>query len=135
MKSLLNLLFASMPVNGITAQGEINTRRAADGRHPPFITTFELPAEHAAWPEGTIMVQAMDGTDPIPGQATALSSSATSNIIGVLNERVAENETSGNVMLHGSCAPEILKYVGADGPVAATAGQIAVLRQPVGIFV
>lgn len=134
MFSLKALLFA-MPVDGVTARAEINTRRAADGRHQPFITTFELPAEHAAWDEGTIMVQAMDDTDPIPGVATALSSNATSNIIGVLNERVAENETSGNVMIHGSCAPEILKYVGANGPVNATPGQIAVLRQSVGIYV
>jgi hypothetical protein len=134
MKRLFALLF-SMPVNGVTAEAVINTRRAADGRHQPFITTFELPEEHDAWDEGTIMVQAMDDTTPISGQVTALSSSATSNIIGVLNERVEANATSGNVMIHGSCPAVILKYVASTGPVAATAGQIAVLRQPVGIYV
>ena len=134
MKSFFGFLLTAI-VNGVTAEGEINTRRAADNRHPPFITTFELPAEHPAWPEGTIMVQAMDDTTPIPGQATALTSSATSNIIGVLDQRVAENATSGNVMIHGSCAAEVLKYISATGPVDATAGQIAVLRQPVGIYV
>ena len=80
------------------------------------------------------MVQAMDGTTPIPGQATALSSTATSNIIGVLQRQAAENETSGNVMIHGSCPAEILKYITASGPVDATAGQIAALRG-VGVYV
>jgi len=122
-------------VNGVVAQAEINPRIAADNRHPPFITTFQLPEEHETWDEGTIMVQAMDGTTPIPGQATALSSTATTNIIGVLNRSVAENETSGNVVIHGSVPAEILKYVSnTDGPVDATAGQIAALRA-VGIYV
>ncbi|MCL2721749.1 MAG: hypothetical protein FWD47_10485 [Treponema sp.] len=121
-------------VNGVTTQAEINMRTAADGRHQPFITTFTLPDEHPAWPEGTIMVQAMDNTTPIPGEATALTSSATSNIIGVLQSRVAENETSGNVMIHGSCPAEILKYVPSTGPADATAAQIAALRVA-GIYV
>lgn len=132
--NILKTLLCSV-VNGVTAQAEINPRTAADNRHPSFITAFSLPEVHAAWDEGTIMVQAMDGTDPIPGQATALSSAATSNIIGVLNRRVAENETSGNVLVHGSVPAEILKYVSATGPVDATPAQIAVLRQPVGIYV
>ena len=133
MKNFFQLLLCSV-VNGVTAQAEINPRTAADGRHPPVITAFSLPEQHAAWDEGTIMVQAMDGTDPIPGQATALSSSATSNIIGVLQRRVAANETSGNVVIHGSVPAEILKYVPSTGPVDATAGQIAALRA-VGVFV
>jgi len=133
MLGFLKLLMCSV-VNGVAAQAEINPRTAADGRHPPVITAFSLPDAHAAWDEGTIMVQAMDGTDPIPGQATALSSSATSNIIGVLQRRVAENETSGNVVIHGSVPAEILKYVPSTGPVNATAGQIAALRA-VGVYV
>ncbi|MCL2175018.1 MAG: hypothetical protein FWB73_03125 [Treponema sp.] len=133
MIGLLKLLMCSV-VNGVTAEAEINPRTAADGRHPPVITAFSLPEQHSAWDEGTIMVQAMDGTDPIPGQATALSSSATSNIIGVLQRHVAENETSGNVVIHGSVPAEILKYVPSTGPVDATAGQIAALRA-VGVYV
>ena len=133
MKNFLSIMLTAI-VQGVTAEAEINTRTAADNRHPPFITAFELPGEHPAWPEGTIMVQAMDGTDPIPGQATALSSSATSNIIGVLQRRVAENETSGNVVIHGSVPAEILKYIPSTGPVDATAGQIAALRA-VGVYV
>ena len=133
MLGFLKLLMCSV-VNGVAAQAEINPRTAADGRHQPFITAFSLPDAHIAWDEGTIMVQAMDGTEPIPGQATALSSSATSNIIGVLQRRVAANETSGNVVIHGSVPAEILKYVPSTGPVDATAGQIAALRA-VGIYV
>jgi len=133
MKNIFQLWMCSI-VNGVTAQAEINPRTAADGRHPPFITAFSLPDAHIAWDEGTIMVQAMDNTTPIPGQATALSSNATSNIIGVLQRRVAENETSGNVVIHGSVPAEILKYVPSTGPVDATAGQIAALRA-VGIYV
>jgi len=130
----LNLLFTSI-VQGVTTEAEIDINTAADGRHPHFITTYTLPDVHPAWPEGTIMVAVMDENTPVPGSATALTSTATSNIIGVLQRRVAENETSGNVMIHGSCPAEILKYIGASGPVDATPGQIAVLRNPVGIYV
>jgi len=122
-----NLLLTSI-VNGVTSTATINANTAADDRHPSVITGYVLPDEHPAWPEGTIMVQAMDNTTPIPGKATALSSSATSGIIGVLNRRVDENETSGNVLIHGSCPAEILKYVPSTGPVDATAAQIAALR-------
>jgi hypothetical protein len=55
MNLLKTLLFSV--VNGATAEAELNTRRAADGRHPPFITTFALPATHVAWPEGTLMAE------------------------------------------------------------------------------
>jgi len=128
MKGLLNFIFSSMAVEGVITTATINLNTAADGRHPSVITAFTLPDEHPEWPEGTIMVQAMDNTTPIPGEATALTSSATSNIIGVLNRRVATNETSGNVLIHGSCPAEILKYVPSTGPVDATAAQIAALR-------
>jgi len=133
MKNFLAAMLFSI-VQGVTTQAEINPRTAADGRHPPFITAFGFPEVHEAWDEGTIMVQAMDDTTPIPGQATALSSNATSNIIGVLQRRVAENETSGNILIHGSVPAEILKYVPSTGPVDATAGQIAALRAA-GIYV
>ena len=134
MKGFLTFLLTAV-VNGVTAEAEINTRIAADGRHPPFITTFQLPEEHAAWPEGTIMIAVIQSGASVPGQATALSSTATSNIIGVLQRRVAENETSGNIMIHGSCPAEILSYATADGPVDATAGQIEALRKGPGIYV
>jgi len=134
MKGFLQLLMCSI-VQGVTTQAEINPRTAADGRHPAVITAFTLPDEHAAWDEGTIMTAVIDGENgAVPGQATALSSVATSNIIGVLQRRVAENETSGNIVIHGSVPAEILKYVPSTGPVDATAGQIAALRA-VGVYV
>ena len=123
-----------MPVEGVIATARINMNTAADSRHPSVITTFELPAEHPAWPEGTIMTQVMNDVTPVPGKATALTSVATSNIIGVLNRRVDVDETSGNVLVHGSVPAEILKYIPLDGPVDATSGQIAALRA-VGIYV
>jgi len=131
---LFDILLTSMAVEGVTSTATINMNTAADDRHPSVITGFVLPDEHPAWSEGTIMVQAMDGTTPIPGKATALASSATSNIIGVLNRRVDANETSGNVLIHGSCPAEILKYVPSTGPVDATSAQIAALRV-VGVYV
>ena len=125
---LLNMILCSI-VNGVTAQAEIDPRTAADGRHPPFITTFRLPATHPAWPEGTILIAGAN-----PGEAAAATTTAATNIIGVLQRRVAENETSGNVLIHGSCPAEILKYIGANGTVDATAGQIAALRG-IGVYV
>jgi hypothetical protein len=129
MFTLLAKLLAIGVVNGVTTQAEINLRTAADRRHPPFITAFKLPAVHPVWPEGTILIA---GTNP--GEATAATTTATSNIIGVLNRQVAENEASGNVLIHGSCPAEILKHITSDGPVDATAGQIAALRG-VGVYV
>jgi len=124
---LLNFLFTSM-VNGVTTTAEINPRTAADGRHPPFIASFSLPAEHVAWPEGTIMAEGGE-----PGAATAAVLSDGSNIIGVLDRRVGANEQSGNVILHGSVPSEILKcYDGNEIPV--TAVHIKALRTR-GIYV
>jgi hypothetical protein len=118
-----------MPVNGKTAEAELNTRRAADGRHPPFITTFALPASHIAWPEVTIMIA--EGTT---GSAKAALTDHITDVIGVLDTRVAENEESGNVIIHGSCPADILKCVDDGELVDATAEQINALRG-VGIYV
>ena len=102
---------------------ELNTRTAADGRHPPFITSYALPAVHIAWPEGTIMVKGANA-----GEATALAAATGANIIGVLNTRVDENEQSGNVMIHGSCPADILKRVDNGDLVDANAVQIEALK-------
>jgi len=127
MFSLLKTFLFSV-VNGVTAEAELNTRRAADNRHPPFITSFALPATHAAWPEGTLMAEGSD-----PGTATAGVVADGSNIIGVLDKRVDENEQSGNIILHGSVPADILKcYDGSEIPV--TAAHIKALRGK-GIFV
>jgi len=123
----LNFLLTSI-VNGVTATGELNTRRAADGRHPPFITSFELPAEHAAWPEGTLMAAGESY-----GSARAAASTDT-DIIGVLETRIGENEQSGNVILHGSVPADILKCEDDGEMVNATQEQIIALRG-IGIFV
>ncbi|MDR2924016.1 MAG: hypothetical protein LBU85_11835 [Treponema sp.] len=126
MNLLKTLLFSV--VNGVTATAELNTRRAADGRHPPFITTFALPSAHIAWPEGTLMI-----AGDTAGSAKAASADDT-EIIGVLETRVAANEQSGNVILHGSVPADILKCED-DGELAdATAEQINALRG-IGIYV
>jgi hypothetical protein len=119
--NLLKLLLFSM-VNGKTAEAELNTRQAADGRHPPFITSFALPETHVAWPEGTLMAEGSE-----PGTATASVTSDGSNILGVLNTRVGENEQSGNIMLHGSVPADILKCFDGD-EVPVTAVHIKALR-------
>jgi hypothetical protein len=123
----LNFLLTSI-VNGVTTTAEINPRTAADRRHPPFITTFALPATHVAWPEGTIMVEGSE-----PGTATASVTSDGSNIIGVLETRVEANEQSGNIVIHGSVPADILKcFDGNEVPV--TAEHIKALRG-IGIYV
>jgi len=124
---LLNFLFASM-VNGATATAEINPRKAADGRHPPFITSYALPEEHIAWPEGTLMIAGGE-----VGSATAASADDT-DVIGVLNKRAGKNEQSGNVIIHGSVPAEILKCVDGGELVDATAEQINALRG-IGVYV
>ncbi|MDR1839293.1 MAG: hypothetical protein LBQ93_06920 [Treponema sp.] len=116
-------------VNGKTAEAELNTRRAADGRHPPFITSFALPASHIAWPEGTMMA-----AGATTGSAMAASATGTVDLIGVLETRVDADEQSGNVMIHGSCAADILKYVDDGELVDAGEEQIIALRG-IGIYV
>jgi hypothetical protein len=126
MKLLAALLYSM--VNGVTAEVELNTRRAADGRHPPFITSFALPASHVAWPEGTLMAEGGE-----PGTATAGVVSDGSNVIGVLERRVEADERSGNVILHGSVPADTLKcYDGNEIPV--NEDQIKALRR-IGIYV
>jgi len=127
MKGIFSFLLTSI-VNGVTAQAELNTRKAADGRHPAFITSFTLPATHIAWPEGTLLKAGSTA-----GSATAAADDDT-DFIGVLNERVGVNEQSGNVIIHGSCAVDILKCIDSGELVDATAEQIAALRG-IGIYV
>jgi hypothetical protein len=124
---LLKALFFSV-VNGATATAELNTRRAADGRHPPYITSFALPAEHAAWPEGTIMAEGNN-----PGEATASVLGDCSNVIGVLDTRVGANEQSGNIIVHGSVPADILKCFDG-GEIPVTAEHIKALRG-IGVYV
>jgi len=116
-------------VNGKTAEMELNTRRAADGRHPPFIISYALPATHIAWPEGTVMVKGA-----ADGQATADTAGDGEDIVGVLDTRVDANEESGNVMIHGSCSPDILKWVSTGVLADADSDQIEALRG-IGIYV
>jgi hypothetical protein len=128
MRNLLNFLTVAI-VNGVTAEAELNTRQAADGRHQPFITSITLPDKHIALPEGTILVQGAE-----EGQAEACSSGDDKYILGVLNTRVDADEQSGNIMIHGSCPAEILKWVDGGELADANAKQIEALRG-IGIFV
>jgi hypothetical protein len=117
-----------MPQNGIVGEITVNTRRAADGRHPPFIVTHALPAAHPAWPEGTLMAAGEES-----GTATANVTSDGETVIGVLNTAVEANEGAGNVMLHGSCPADVLKWF--DGEITPVNGdQIKALRG-IGIYV
>ena len=124
---LLKALLFSV-VNGVTGTAELNTRRAADGRHPPFIPSFSLPAEHIAWPEGTIMV-----AGDTAGSAKAATTDDT-ELLGVLDTRVGENEQSGNVIIHGSVPADILKCDDDGELVDAASEQIVALRG-IGIYV
>ena len=125
--NLLKFLLFSV-VNGVTAEAELNTRRAADGRHPPFITAFTLPDEHIAWPEGTLMI-----AGSTPGSAEAAADDDT-DLVGVLDTRVGANEQSGNVVIHGSVPADILKCEDDGELIDATAAQIKALRG-IGIYV
>ena len=125
--NLLKLLLCSV-VDGVTAEAELNTRRAADGRHPPYITGFKLPNTHIAWTEGTLMIAGSE-----VGSAEAASADDT-EIIGVLDRQVGANERSGNVVIHGSVPADILKCVDSGALVDATAEQISALRG-IGIYV
>ena len=116
-------------INGKTGEMELNTRRAADGRHPPFITTFALPATHPALPEGTIL---KEGTEA--GTADVAAASGTQVLLGVLDTRVEANEGAGNVLVHGSCPSDILVTVAAGTATPAPAALIKALRG-IGIYV
>jgi hypothetical protein len=52
----------------------------------------------------------------------------------VLETRVEANEENGNVMLHGSCPADILKWEDGGGLAGATPDQIKALRG-IGIYV
>jgi hypothetical protein len=118
-----------MPQNGIVGEISASTRRAADGRHPPFITTVTLPASHAAWPEGTLMAKGA-----APGTVSAGVTSDGKNVIGVLDTAVEANEGTGNVIIHGSCPAETLKCVDGATVIAASEAQIEALKG-IGIYV
>lgn len=119
-----------MPKSGIAGEMTLNTRKAADRRHPPFITTAILPTSHPALPEGTIL---KEGT--IPGTADLAAASGTQVLFGVLDEAVEENEGIGNVIIHGSCPAGILVTVAGGGTAtAASAALIGALRG-IGIYV
>jgi hypothetical protein len=124
---LLKALLFSV-VNGVTATAELNTRHAADGRHQPFITSFTLPAEHIAWPEGTIMV-----AGDTAGSAKVATTDDT-ELLGVLDTRVGENEQSGNVIIHGSVPADILKC-DDDGELVDTSSEQIVALRGIGIYV
>jgi hypothetical protein len=115
-------------VQGKIAEVELSARRAADGRHPPFITTATLPTEHPALPEGTLLF-----AGAAPG--SAVIDDADTTLLGVLESAVEENEGTGNVVIHGSVPADILVMVADNGDrTPATAEQIKALRG-IGIFV
>ncbi len=118
--------------DGVVGEITLNPGSAADGRHPAFVTTVSLPAEHPALPAGTILVE---GT--APGTASlAAATLGEQKPLGVLNEAVEANEGAGNVLIHGSCPAEILVTVASDGAsTAASAAFIAALRRENGIYV
>jgi hypothetical protein len=118
-----------MPQNGVVAEISVNTKRAADGRHPPFITTVSLPATHAAWPEGTLMAKGA-----VEGTVSAGATSDGKNVIGVLDTAVEANEGTGNVIIHGSCPADVLKWVDGATVAAANEAQTEALKG-IGIYV
>ena len=117
-------------INGKTAEMELNTRRAADARHPPFITTFMLPATHPALPEGTIL---REGT--ASGTAELATASGTQTLLGVLDTRVDANEGSCNVIIHGSCPSDILVTVAANGDTTPASAALIKSLRGIGIYV
>jgi len=116
--------------DGIVGEMNVHTRRAADGRHHPFITSVTLPENHPALPEGTILIGGAGA-----GTAALAAASGAQTLFGVLDEEVKANEGVGNVIIHGSCPAEILKTVNASGePTPASADLIKALRG-IGIYV
>jgi len=118
-----------MPKNGVVGEISIHTRRAADGRHPPFITSVTL-GEHPGLPEGTILIEGKEA-----GTAALAAASGNQALFGVLEEAVKAGESVGNVMIHGSCPADTLVTVAADGKISpASDGLIKALRG-IGIYV
>lgn len=68
-----------------------------------------------------------------PGTATADVVNDGSNILGVLDTRVEADEQSGNIILHGSCAADVLKWV--DGNIMAVNDKHIAALRGVGIYV
>jgi hypothetical protein len=116
--------------NGVTAEIEVSTRKAADGRHPPFITSVSLPATHPALPEGTILIEGAEA-----GTAALAAASGVQTILGVLEEAVAENEGTGNVLIHGSCPADILVTINAGGTAAPASAALIKALRGIGIYV
>ena len=109
---------------------ELNTRRAADGRHPPFITAFALPAGHPALPEGTVLTEGATA-----GSAALAEASGDQELLGVLETRVDAGEESGNVLIHGSCPAEILVTVdGATGEAEPASADLIKALRGAGIY-
>ena len=117
-------------INGKTAEAELNVRRAADGRHPPFITTFALPATHPALPEGTILIEGATA-----GSADLAEATEEGALLGVLESRVDANEGAGNVLIHGSCPAEILVTVDSTGDAALASAELIKALRGIGIYV
>jgi len=116
--------------DGVVGEMSLHTRRAADGRHQPFITSVTLPANHPALPEGTILI---GGTDP--GTAALAAASGTQTLMGVLDEAVKANEGVGNVIIHGSCPAEVLVTVNTNGETAPASGALIKSLRDIGIYV
>jgi len=107
----------------------IHTRRAADGRHPPFITSVTLPANHPDLPEGTILTKGSEA-----GSVALAAASGNQILFGVLEEEVKAGDNVGNAVIHGSCPAEILVTVAANGErTPASAALIESLRG-IGIY-
>ena len=116
--------------NGVVAEIEVNTRKAADNRHPPFITSAALPSAHPALPEGTVLIEGAEA-----GTADLAAASGDQAILGVLEEAVAENEGVGNVLIHGSCPADILVTVDSGGEATPADADLVKALRGVGIYV
>ncbi|MDR2471567.1 MAG: hypothetical protein LBD09_05600 [Treponema sp.] len=119
-----------MSKNGVVSEITVNTRKAADGRHQPFITSVNLPATHPALPEGTILI---DGAEA--GTAALAAASGIQSLLGVLEEAVEADEPVGNVLIHGSCPAEILVTVVANGTATAALPALVKGLRAIGIYV
>ena len=120
-----------MAKNGVIGEITLNTRKAADGRHPPFVTSITLPATHPALPEGTILI---GGSDPGTA-ALAAATLGTQTLFGVLDEAVEANEEVGNVLIHGSCPAEVLVTVATNGATTPASADLIKALRGIGIYV
>jgi hypothetical protein len=119
-----------MAKNGKVAEINLDMTTAADGRHPPFITTVTLPAAHPELPAGTVLIEGAE-----TGSADLAAADGDQTILGVLNEAVEANEEMGNVMIHGSCPADMLVTVAADGTVTIADADLIKALQSAGIYV